>query len=197
MLTFDAATHSYTWDGKPVPHVTGVLKPLTDYSMVPADKLEVARQKGVAVHAMVEHDAKGTLSDLPEWMIPVYDYWLKAKKELGLEIIESERKVYHRLYGYAGTLDLQCRAHNTKLKGVGIIDIKRSFFGGKTIGLQTAAYAGACDQDIKKQSDRIQWRAALRLREDQKPAIQYFEERNDFNVFIALLTVQKWRQAND
>lgn len=197
MLTFDPEHHEYTWNGVAVPHVTAVLKPLTDYSMVPPDKLEAARQKGVAVHAMVEHDCKGTLGDLPEWMVPVYDYWLRVKKDMGLEIIKSERQVFHPVYGYAGTLDLECIATKTKLKGVGIIDVKRSFFGGKAIGLQTAAYAGACDHGKKKQSDRVQWRAALRLREDMKPAFQYYDDRADFSVFAALLTVHNWRKIHE
>ncbi len=83
MLTFDEARHEYRFHGAVVPHVTGILKPLVDYSMVPPDRLEIARQKGVAVHKMVEADAKGELTDLPEWMIPVYEYWLQVVNQMG------------------------------------------------------------------------------------------------------------------
>jgi len=197
VLTFDEARHEYRFSGAVVPHVTGVLKPLTDYGRVDPDKLEIARQKGVAVHSMVELDAKNELGDLPDWMVPVYDYWLQIKQQMGLEIIASERKVYHSTYGYAGTLDLQVFAHNTKLKGPGIIDVKRSFMAGQAIALQTAAYAAACDHESKVPADRIQWRAALRLREDMPPRLETYDNRNDINVFIACLTLHNWRKKHD
>lgn len=199
MLEFNAERHEYRKAGAVVPHVTGIIGFLTDYSMVKPDQLEVARQKGVAVHKMVEADAKNDLGDLPDWMIPVYEYWLKFKKESGLEIIASERRVYHPTYRYAGTLDLRVVAHNLKLKGHGIIDVKRSFMAGKAIGLQTAAYANADDAsgDYPK-TQRIQWRAALRLREDMPPRMEFYENKNDFPNFLACLTVKRLKeQCND
>lgn len=198
-LLFNEASHEYRKGGVVVPHVTGIIGFLTDYSMVNPEQLEIARQKGVAVHKMVEADAKNELADLPDWMIPVYDYWLKVKREAGLEIIASERKVYHPTYRYAGTLDLRVIAHNLKLKGHGIIDVKRSFMAGNAIGLQTAAYANADDASGNyAKTDRIQWRAALRLREDMQPRFQYYDDKNDFSNFLACLTVKRLKeQFND
>lgn len=195
MLTFDEPSHTYCWDGNRVPHVTGVLAPLTDYSMVPPATLELARQKGVAVHKMCEQWAKGELDygKLPEWMFPVLDWWLQFVNDTGFVFIASERKVFHPMYRYAGTLDFRCLLPKTKLQGEGILDVKRSFMAGGAIGLQTAAY-GAADDTQAPRSNRINWRAALRLREDAPPRLQIYEDRNDFNVFLAALTLHNWKR---
>lgn len=201
MLTFDEAAHRYYWDGHTVPNVTRVLHDLTDYSMVPADTLELARQKGVAVHHMVELWAKNDLDEaaLPDWMRPVFEWWLKFVAESGIEIISSEKRVYHRTYRYAGTLDLKCRMR--AFKGIGIIDVKRSFLAGRSIGLQTAAYKDAENCDCEK-DERVLWRAALRLREDapyrlinEKDDPDIFSP-HDFHVFVAQLTTLNWKEKH-
>lgn len=195
VLTFNEAEHRYFWNGKPVPNVTRVLAPLTDYSMVSADTLELARQKGVAVHKMVELWAKGALDvdTLPDWMKPVYAHWLKFVDDTGFEVIASERRVYHPIYRYAGTLDLRGRMTRSKLRGEGILDVKRSFMAGDVIGLQTVAYEAA--DEASNKCERTQWRAALRLREDGPYRLETYDDKSDFNVFLSLLTIHNWKEA--
>lgn len=189
MLLFDEAAHTYTWNGVVVPSVTQVLKPLTNYGMIPADKLEIAWQKGNAVHKMVELHAKGDLDEatLPEWMRPVFEKWLRFCDDTGFKIIESERQVYHPAYGYAGTLDL------IGMIGEGdefpLIDVKRSFFAGPVIGMQTAAYAEAY---IAETGDkRIKTRYALKLNEAGPYRLEPFADKKDFNDFITCLAFHK------
>src|SRR3990167_4906978 len=105
MLTFDAVAHHYFWNGVRVPNVTTILAPLTDYSKIPRDQLERARQQGVAVHKMVELDCKNDLADVPEWMAGHYSAWLSFKSETGFECWDSERQIFHQGMAYAGTLD--------------------------------------------------------------------------------------------
>ncbi len=192
-LTFDEASHVYHFDGERVPNVTTILKPLTSYDMIPADKLEVARQKGVAVHKMVELDALGQLDEIPDWMKPAYIEWLKFKKQTGFILIASEQKVFHRAFRYAGTLDLLCELPLTKFKGVGIVDVKRSFFAGAVIGLQTAAYASAVSNST---THKKLWRAALRLNENSAFRVEAYDDPNDHNVFIAALTMHNWQRSH-
>lgn len=192
MLTFEPTSHTYTWEGKTVPNVTRVLGPLTDYSMVKPEDLENARQKGVAVHKMVELWAKNDLAQLPAWMEPVLAQWEKFVSDTNLTVIESERKVYHKLYGYAGTFDL--RVTMPRYKGHGVIDIKRSFMAGAAIGLQLAAYQEARNSEGYTRDTRIQWRGALKLREDGSYRYEPFEDSNDFNVFMAALTMHNWKR---
>lgn len=196
MLTFDEAAHRYFWNGSPVPNVTRALAPLVDYSMVPAETLETARQKGVAVHKMVELHCKGTLDEanLPEWMRPVLAFWKQFVAETGFELIAAEKRVFHPMYRYAGTLDLRCVLTKSKFKGHGIIDVKRSFLTGKTIGFQTAAYAAA-DDAANERPEKIQWRGALRLREDTPYRFKPYEDRNDFNAFLTCLAFHKLKES--
>lgn len=117
-LTFDEATHIYYWDGQRVPNVTSIIGDLIDYSMVPAYTLEIARQKGVAVHKMIELEARGDLDEdsLPTWMRPVLAEWRRFIIETGFVVIASEQRVYHPKLGYAGTYDLKGKFTILKLQ---------------------------------------------------------------------------------
>lgn len=191
MLILDEATHVYTWNGAVVPSVTQVLKPLTSYDMIPADKLEVARQKGVAVHKMVELHAKGDLDveTLPDWMRPVLVQWEKFVADTGFEIIYSETQVYNPDYGYAGTFDLYGRMRD----GDALIDVKRSFLAGPVIGLQLAGYHAAMVASLKKVGVIFGplKRYALKLNETGPYRLEPYANKSDFNDFVTCLAYWK------
>jgi hypothetical protein len=191
-VTFEPIGHIYRCAGRVIPHVTGVLDGLTDYSMVVPHHMEIARQRGTAVHALVEFTAQGIPCDTPEWMTPVAEYWDQFCAESGFRMIASERRVYHPTYDYAGTLDLVCELPKTKLKGVGILDVKRSFMGGKTIGYQTAAYAEAYQAGG---GEKINWRAALRLREDSPYRLATYPDKGDFSKFLTCLAYMRLKES--
>ncbi len=201
VLTFDEPNHEYRWKGAVVPHVTGVIDPLVDYSAVPRGVLEGARQKGKHVHKMVEFWALGQLDEagLPAWMRPVLDQWLKFVKDTGFIVLASERQVYHPQYDYAGTLDLRgMMTNHPKFRGHGVLDIKRSFMAGAVTGLQTAAYAEADDawgiQEAPHWTDRIAWRGALKLNENGPYRFEAFEKRSDFSEFLVCLTYHRLKK---
>lgn len=192
MLTLDEATHTYTYNGVVVPSVTQVLKPLTNYDMIPADKMEIARQKGTAVHKMVELHANGDLDvdTLPDWMRPVLAQWEKFVGDTGFEIIFSEHRVYHPTYGYAGTLDLY-----GQMRGVGaLIDIKRSFFAGPVIGYQLAGYRSAlyASEKVGIKAKRY----ALRLNENGHYRLEPFTDNCDFNNFVTCLAFHRLQEKH-
>ena len=196
MLTFDEAQHQYHWRGVPVPNVTRILAPLIDLNHIPADVLETARQKGVAVHKMVELDAKGDLDEdtLPEWMRPVLDKWREFVRDTNFVVFNSEHRVYHPQYRYAGTLDLF--GHMGPEKQYVLIDVKRSFMAGAVIGLQTAAYQAALTHDTHSTIAARAKRYALRLNENGPYRLELYQNQNDWNTFLALLTIHRWREAN-
>lgn len=191
MLTFDEQRHAYEWDGKPVPHVTGVIGFLTDYSRIPPDALERARQQGVAVHRMVELDCRDDLDveSLPEWMAGYYAAWRKFVAETGFRMLLSEQRVYHAKLGYAGTLDL-CGVMERIDSAPAIIDIKRSLYAGPAIGLQLAAYQDALTE-IKATR-----RYALQLQESGTYRLTEFKDRSDLATFLACLTIYRWRERH-
>lgn len=200
-LIFTAEPHGYTLGGVPVPHVTGVLNVLTDYGMVAPDVLKIAQEKGKAVHKTIELLASGDLDEdaLPAWLRPVLEQWRKFVDDTGLEIVASEKKVYHPIYRYAGTFDLRVTMRGQK--GHGLIDLKRSFLAGDVIGLQLIAYLEA--ENCDKTQPPVRWRGALKLREDGPYRYQPFDDPNDFNVFLAALKhhstgqiLKQWKESH-
>lgn len=197
MLTFDEPSHTYRWDGRLVPNVTRIIAPLTDYSRIPADVLERARQEGVAIHKMAELDFKGDLDvdGLPEWMRGRYAALCRFREDTGFECWSTEQRMFHPTLGYAGTADLFGICHKLKNKGACNIDVKRSLYGGPAIGLQTAGYT---DQWNKTQPRdlRVTNRAALVLNDNGTYRLPMYEDGDDFVAFLACLQQWKWKEKH-
>lgn len=141
MLTFDAATHTYTLGGQVIPSVTQLLGPLKDFSMVPPAVLERKRALGVAVHAAVAADVRGeldfgTMSDEVSGYVEGFWRWTaeypKYSGNLDSKLVEVA--FGHPKLKYAGTADII-------LDGLAVIDIKTRAPSMLTDSLQCAAYA--------------------------------------------------------
>ena len=195
-LHFDEPTHTYSVAGRIVPNVTRIIGHLTDFSRVDPEVLEKARQQGVAVHKMVELDCAEELDveALPDWMAGHYAAWLRFKEETGFECLSAEQRVYHPGLNYAGTLDLAARLPKLNIKGAALIDVKRSFYAGPAIGLQLAGYEEARNKTPDREP--TYHRFALRLDADGKYRLQKYDDRGDFAVFLACLTLYRWREKN-
>lgn len=191
MLNFDEASHRYDLDGVPVKNVTSIIGHLNDFSMIPKDKLEIARQKGVHVHKMVEMDCAGKLDEdtLPEWMRPVLVQWRLFVAQTGFKVIASERRVYHPVYGYAGTLDLYGILEHAKKPA--FIDVKRSFFAGQAIGMQVAAYKEAYIAQEGDKAAKKALRFGLRLNEINHYRMEQYEDESQFQDFLTCLAHQR------
>jgi hypothetical protein len=199
MLTFDEPTHTYFWNKARVPNVTRVLKPLVDYSRIPPEVLERARQEGNHIHKMVELHMKQDLDEatLPEWLRPRLAALKQFVKETGFILHGTEQKVYHHAHGYAGTLDLSGmlpRLH----KDAAILDVKRSLYAGPVIGLQVAAYLEA-DNDQRRREKRmkVKRRYALQLKPNGRYALTEYKDEGDFTVFAGLLNAYKFCERHE
>ena len=205
-LTFNEERHEYVFDGTRVPSVTQIIAAagLSDYSHIPAAVLEKARQEGTAMHRLIEYDIAGDLDEdsLPEWLKPRLAAWRKFQAETGFVPDSSEKLIYHKMYEYAGTADMFGTASKLpKLKGRGVLDLKRSFAAGAAIALQLAGYQAAENSTLLKEGGggremMVQWRAALRLLDDGTYRFQTFEDGDAFTCFVACLTVQRWKENN-
>lgn len=195
MLTFDAEKHEYRWAGVRVPSVTQVLAPLVDLSRIPADALEVARQKGIAIHRTVELDCAGQLDEeaLPEWLVPVLANWRRFVADTGFAPVCSEHRVYHRLYGYGGTLDLFGEMRHAACYS--FVDVKRSFLAGQVTGVQLAAYQEAyISGDRDSQRVKRAKRHALRLNENAPYHLEEFTDKAQFQDFLTLLSYHRTKE---
>jgi hypothetical protein len=140
-LRFDEAEHRYTLDGRPVPSVTGILKPLECFETVPFEVLEVARIRGQHVHEACHLDDMGDLDEasLDQELWPYLVQWRRFRAESGFKILASEIRVAHPKLGYAGGLDKLVLSPRGQL---GILELKAGLVP-ISVGAQTAAYDAA------------------------------------------------------
>lgn len=194
MLTFKEAEHEYRWKDRRVPSVTQIIGDLTDYSRIPPAVLEKARQEGVQIHKMVELDCRQELdeSTLPEWIEPHFAAWRKFVAHKRIEVLLSEHRVYHPTFDYAGTLDLLVYMDGE----LSLIDIKRSFAGGKAIGVQLSGYAAPVTMEMGRQKRPIR-RYGLRLKPNGEPQLREFYNPTDWNVFLACLTIRNFKESEE
>ncbi len=108
-LEFNDQTHQYRLDGRLLPSITQVLHATGILSMegIPADKLEFARMRGVALHCALDLRHRGTLdpetvSSFLEGYLWAYDDFVKATN---FKPILFEQPLAHARLGFAGTPD--------------------------------------------------------------------------------------------
>jgi hypothetical protein len=139
-LLFNERTHTYYWNGIPVPSVTQVIKAETDdqYQYVDPRVLELAAQFGKATHTAVHLEALGILdySTLDEPLIPYLNAFKRFACDYELEIEFTEKRLYSQVYRFAGTLDLKGTVHGIPA----IIDWKTGILNKLACGLQLGAY---------------------------------------------------------
>ena len=201
LIEFDESAHRYTVDGAVVPNVTSILQPISAYRNFDPKKMETARQKGIAIHKMVEFWSKGTDYKRPAWMEPAYQEWMKFVEISQFQVIESELRVYNKLYRYAGTLDLY--GFIVVKKGLNearmqcYIDVKRSLLGGDTIGYQISAYAEAHRMSFTMIPTSPFKRFALVLREDNKFKLEEYKDPKDYLHFLTCLNWQRLKERHN
>jgi hypothetical protein len=146
MISFEEETHTYRDEhGNIVPGVTRILKPLEDFEHVPQDVLAAAADLGTKVHKAVEWHIAGTLDwkSLDPHLAPYVkaaDKWLAQVKP---DILATELLLHNDKLGYAGLADIVFQYRKRKRYYLAIGDWKTSVTLPKTVGPQTAAYAGA------------------------------------------------------
>lgn len=189
-LAFDAATHTYTLDGRRLPSVSQIIAPLVDYSWVRDEVLQAAADFGRHVHEACALHARDDLdwSSLDPALVPYVDGWRKFLDESGAVVIASEQPIAHPTLGYAGTPDLvlEWREH------IVIPDLKATAAVPPTVGIQTVAYARA-------------WQATHGGKEPQRSCIhlspnKYRSHRrtdpSDWAMFQSCLNVYKFQEKH-
>ena len=197
-LRFEPSSHRYFWNDALVPNVTSILAPLVDYSRMPWAMLERARLEGTAIHKMIELYVADDLDEdsLPEWLRPRLKAFRDFEIDTGFNVEWSELHVYHVAHKYAGTLDLVGPMANDN--ALAVIDIKRSLFAGPAIGLQLAAYLEAENDRRKREKlPKATKRYALQLQSTGRYKLEPYEDQTDFAVFLALLTLKRWRETHE
>jgi hypothetical protein len=186
-LVFDEGTHTYSVDGRIIPSVTTIIRPLHDFADIPAAVLERKRVLGTAVHLACELDDRDELDDAAT-DAEVMGYvagWRKFRSDSGAKVLMNEQKLYHPTLMFAGQLDRLLMLRN----GVtALIDLKTSVTMSNAFGVQLAGYALLLeDQDIPRNALH-----GLQLRANGAYKLHSYPDPNDAACFRALLSVYHW-----
>lgn len=118
--------------------------------------------------------------------------WCKKNK---VKFLETERKIYSKKYGYAGTLDAVAMV-NGKMT---LVDFKTSNAIYPEMFLQTVAYQSAFSEETGK---KITHNLILRLsKENKEKGIEAFEVKEtenykeNFGAFISCLKIYRWQMS--
>lgn len=185
MLIFNEERHEYRFNGEIIPSVTGILKPLIDYSMINPATLQAASELGTMVHQTTELFDLGTLDedDLDPILQPYLNAWKQFRHEVGFVPDTVESRMYHPKFKYCGTSD-----RTGAIRGIkAVVDIKKMMTLGPVIGPQLAAYKEMHNLD----GAGIEKRYALGLRPDGTYRLQEYTDHSDLACFMSLLTIHK------
>lgn len=180
-LVFEPISHTYWLEGRKVPSVTQVLRPLHNFDFVPRAVLQAKQRLGTHVHECCELLDRGEDVDVLDEAAPYVDAYLDFCAVTGAEVIENECRVYHHGYRYAGTLDRVLRVSDE----LWVVDLKTSITAPIAVGPQTAAYAAA---HFGTEGYRYR-RGALLLGKNGRPKLVELDDPNDWPTFLACLTV--------
>lgn len=191
---FDPSDHSYYLGDRRLIGVSEAIQAagLKDFSRVEPAVLERARQRGTAVHAACHYLDDGDLNwaTVSPEIEPYVRAWARFKADTGLIIneIEHPRYYYHMTFGFAGTPDRIVTLGGNN----GTLDIK-TYKPDDVAGIQLSAYSflafgPQCASDTAK-------RWGLELKEDGKYGLREYTDRGDEAVFMACLTIAKFKRG--
>ncbi len=187
-ILFEGNTHTYRLEsGEIIPSVTQIIKDvcLIDYSGIPKDVLDYARDRGAAVHLACELYDKNDLKSCPELIEAYLQGWVDFVKNCEPVFSGIENIVYSKKYNYAGTVDRICKIDDTDW----IIDIKTTKQRHKSHKLQTAGYKIPCDDygyDFK--------RACVYLKDDGSYRFLPHCDDSDIKEFIEKVDIYNFKK---
>jgi hypothetical protein len=191
---FDEANHVYTWEGRRVRNVTGILdragmkckffRPEPHY-----------KERGSAVHYCTQLLDRDELDTQELWkhdglkakdrqIRGFVEAYMLFQSDVRPTILLSESPLYSPHYDVAGTLDrglVIVRRH-------GILDIKTGTLPDST-GPQTAGYASLLFDGEPVPSDIGRW--GLRLMKTSKYKLKLFEDSRDYEKFESAAAIDR------
>lgn len=184
MLHFDEATHTYTFNSRPVPSVTQVLQAeqFVDVTWF----TEHGRDRGKKAHLAIHLYDMGDLDEdsLDPALAPYLDAWKKFKQDSGFKIYESESAYYHPFLQYAGTPDKYGELNGK----AALIDIKTGAVQ-EWVRIQLSAYAELISNGPLS-------RFSIQLKDDGSYRLTEYKDRSDRGIWMAALSCYQWKNNN-
>jgi len=191
-LEFAESTHIYKLNGIIIPSVTTVLGPLNNlkYDGISEKTLENAAEKGSAVHKAIENFIEFGIEDIESEHRGYFDGFMKWWQEKKPEPVGVERRVYHRVMLYAGTVDLIAYIDGV----LTLIDYKTTYaMNDMTFSVQLEGYS----QALKSFGIQVQNKMILHLKKDGSYAVHEYPVNDPvrWRVFGSLKTVYDYIQS--
>lgn len=210
-LTFDEKAHKYFFDGRHVPNVTTLLEDygLIDLSDIPKDRLEYKKIVGISVdyacHLLSENNLDEQSIDACDLSIrprfpkhesikPYIEAYKRFCEITGFEPILSKKKMYSRVWGFAGEVD-SVAAFTWKGRHYknAILDWKCVWMMYYSCGPQTAGYEILYEENYKTKADG---RFGIQLKPTGTFEVYHYTKPSDKNVFLSCVTIENARREN-
>jgi hypothetical protein len=198
MLKFDEKLHKYTWEGKPVPSVTQIMRVAgvsgyEDRQATSPALIKEAMEFGTNVHKVTAFDDLGTLdeSTVDPQVMPCLQAWRKFKRDTGIVFTAIEKMVYSDKHFFAGTLD---RYGHLAAGFKCLIDIKTGA-SLREHGIQLAAYGIGIKECYGWRPDKhFGVRLYVENGEGKYTLEDYTKDRaTDAAAFLAANQIYKWK----
>lgn len=199
-ILFDESAHRYTVDGIIRPSVTTILKEFGLYPDYQPDPKYMER--GTAVHKLTELYDQGEVTEQgweewrradaavedPFWKLtPYLDAYLQFLMDFSPTWTHIESRVFSANLNVCGTLDRAGIINGKRC----VLDIKATNSMPATCtGLQLAAYVMMHALPDFRSVSRI----GLALSDDGKYKIAYYEDPNDFDMFVSAARLYHWKK---
>lgn len=186
-LTFDPTSHQYFLDGRKILNVTKILR----LCGVIDDRFynEEARIRGTIVHKCCHYLAENDLdwNTVDPALIGYIKAYLKFLTDSGFVPNECEKKIYHPTLYYACTPDQIGDGGRDQ-----IIELKTGHMP-KWTGLQLALQAMARFPERYYEIARV----GVELHEDETYRHENFNDEQDFDVAMGMVSIANWRLKNN
>lgn len=203
--------HRYTLNGQEVPATTRVLE-LARNSLagVPRKVLEVARQRGNAVHKAVELLMKNdldrrTLRGDVKIRLGRFERFMEFHRVEPVELpianycptfaggILCEVPLVHPLWQFGVTPDVGICVVEGALS---VVEVKATSTHSDATALQMASQQNTINHFFEKHGFRVEERWSVRLSSDEKPDVRRYKDPSDWPMFLSFLNVSNWRKVH-
>lgn len=193
-LKFDEEKHMYTLGNERLPSVTQLMKDFSNFDAIPKNILERKTKIGTFTHLAIELYLLGTLdeSTLHPDVAIYFNSWLNwwNENKHRIKVLGIEKRFYHPIYKYAGTIDLHCLWDDVET----VIDWKTAIEFSIWYEAQTAAYQDGLNH---AEGAKVEKRGALKIKKDGTCEMHWHEDKTDFAAFAGLANFHNWRLNHD
>lgn len=155
-----------------------------------------ARDQGTELHALIESWFEGQQPFVPEPLEAKWKQFQKWIKRHEYVVWATEKKVFSKLYRYAGTCDWVGEFDNwpTMIDWKGVTGTKKDTKARSSYPIQTSAYVQAYTEELGHDAPQSFRRMTVCIADDGVKVFKYDDFDGDFGAFLNLLRYYRWEK---